>query len=224
MRKALEPDRRPRSPSTVLLTHGTGYSLPTTPEQVDLRRLSADVASARTLMQEGDTAAAAPLLQNVLDSYRPLLPEFEGLAFRDEAADRLDRMVGAARELSFEARMAAGDHRLLVTELESAVGQSPLDEGLWVLLATALYRVGRQSDALGAIANARRILAEEIGVDPGPRLRDLERDILDQAAHLDAPAAPRDTARVGRNSGPSSAGTGDGPGACLLYTSDAADE
>ncbi|WP_168698875.1 BTAD domain-containing putative transcriptional regulator [Gordonia paraffinivorans] len=213
LRKALEPDRRPRSPCTVLLTHGTGYSLPTTPEQVDLRRMSADVASARTLMQEGDTAAAAPLLQNVLDSYRPLLPEFEGLAFRDEAADRLDRMVGAARELSFEARMAAGDHRLLVTELESAVGQSPLDEGLWVLLATALYRVGRQSDALGAIANARRILAEEIGVDPGPRLRDLERDILDQAAHLDAPAAPRDTARVGRDGGPSSAGTGDGPGA-----------
>ncbi|GAA14826.1 BTAD domain-containing putative transcriptional regulator [Gordonia alkanivorans] len=191
LRKALEPDRKPRSPSTVLLTHGTGYSLPTTPDQVDLRRLTTDLASARTLMQQGDTAAAAPLLQKVLESYRPILPEFEGLAFRDEAADHLDRMLGAAREMSFEARMAAGDHHLLVTELDGAVKRSPLDEGLWVLLATALYRLGRQSDALGAIAGARRILADEIGVDPGPRLRELERDILDHAPHLDAPAASR---------------------------------
>ncbi|WP_439028978.1 BTAD domain-containing putative transcriptional regulator [Gordonia terrae] len=188
LRKALEPSRRPRSPSTVLLTHGTGYSLPTTAEQVDLRRLTATLANARTLMQDGDTAGAAPLLQQVLDTYRPLLPEFEGLPFRDEAADRLERMLQAAREMSFEARMAAGDHRLLVTELESAVERSPLDEGLWVLLATALYRLGRQSEALGAIANARRILADEIGVDPGPRLRALEGDILDHAPHLDAPA------------------------------------
>ena len=202
LRKALEPDRKPRSPSTVLLTHGTGYSLPTTPDQVDLRRLTTDLASARTLMQQGDTAAAAPLLQTVLESYRPLLPEFEGLAFRDEAADRLDRMLEAAREMSFEARMAAGDHRLLVTELDSAVERSPLDEGLWVLLATALYRLGRQSDALGAIANARRILAEEIGVDPGPRLRDLERDILDHAPHLDAPVAPRDAIAAARTPAP----------------------
>ncbi|MCK8614176.1 BTAD domain-containing putative transcriptional regulator [Gordonia sp. C13] len=196
LRKALEPDRKPRSPSTVLLTHGTGYSLPTTPDQVDLRRLTADLTSARTLMQQGDTAAAAPLLQKVLDAYRPILPEFEGLAFRDEAADHLDRMLGAAREMSFEARMAAGDHHLLVTELDGAVERSPLDEGLWVLLATALYRLGRQSDALGAIANARRILADEIGVDPGPRLRELERDILDHAPHLDAPPTPRESLTV----------------------------
>ncbi|MBD0862707.1 AAA family ATPase [Gordonia sp. zg691] len=189
LRKALEPDRKPRSPSTVLLTHGTGYSLPTTPEQVDLRRLTTNLTTARTLMQRGDTAEAAPLLQKILDDYRPLLPEFEGLAFRDEAAAHLDRTLQAARELSFEARMAAGDHRLLVTELETEVERAPLDEGLWVLLATALYRLGRQSDALGAIAGARRILADEIGVDPGPRLRTLEADILDHAPHLDTPAA-----------------------------------
>ncbi|MFE0748255.1 BTAD domain-containing putative transcriptional regulator [Gordonia sp. NPDC058843] len=191
LRKALEPHRRPRTPSTVLLTHGTGYSLPTSAEQVDVRRLTARVVAARTLMQEGDAAGAAPLLRTVLDDYRPLLPEFEGLAFRDEAADHLDRMLQAAREMSFEARMADGDHRLLVTELESEVERSPLDEGLWVLFATALYRLGRQSDALGAIATARRILADEIGVDPGPRLRTLERDILDHAPHLDVPTAGR---------------------------------
>ncbi|PKZ64052.1 hypothetical protein CYJ73_18930 [Gordonia terrae] len=191
LRKALEPHRRPRTPSTVLLTHGTGYSLPVTGEQVDVRRLTTRVVTARALMQQGEAAAAAPLLAQVLDDYRPLLPEFEGLAFRDEAADHLDRMLQAARELSFEARMADGDHRLLVTELESEVERSPLDEGLWVLFATALYRLGRQSDALGAIATARRVLADEIGVDPGPRLRTLESDILDHAPHLDLPTAAR---------------------------------
>ncbi|MCT1353386.1 BTAD domain-containing putative transcriptional regulator [Gordonia sp. p3-SID1431] len=189
LRKVLEPHRKPRTPSTVLLTHGTGYSLPTAADNVDVRRLTARVGDARALMQQGDAAGAAPLLHQVLADYRPLLPEFEGLAFRDEAADHLDRMLQAAREMSFEARMADGDHRLLVTELETEVERAPLDEGLWVLFATALYRLGRQSDALGAIATARRTLAEEIGVDPGPRLRTLERDILDHAPHLDAPAA-----------------------------------
>ena len=189
LRKVLEPHRKPRTPSTVLLTHGTGYSLPTAADNVDVRRLTARVGDARALMQQGDAAGAAPLLHQVLADYRPLLPQFEGLAFRDEAADHLDRMLQAAREMSFEARMADGDHRLLVTELETEVERAPLDEGLWVLFATALYRLGRQSDALGAIATARRTLAEEIGVDPGPRLRTLERDILDHAPHLDAPAA-----------------------------------
>ena len=126
-------------------------------------------------------------------------PEFEGLAFRDEAATHLERVIDAARELSFEARMAIGDHRLLISELEQAVHRSPLDEGLWVLLATARYRLGRQSDALSAIAEARRILADEIGVDPGPRLQRLERDILDHAAHLDTPHTPPPTVdRPGR--------------------------
>lgn len=189
LRKALEPDRKPRAPSTVLLTHGSGYSLPTDDDQVDVRHLVTRITRARELLRHDDPAGAAALLREVLADYRPLLPEFEGLGFRDEAAAHLERLVDAARELSFEARMAIGDHRLLLSELEQALQRSPLDEGLWVLLATARYRLGRQSDALGAIAEARRILADEIGVDPGPRLRQLERDILDHAPHLDAPVS-----------------------------------
>lgn len=187
LRKALEPDRAPRSPSSVVATHGSGYALVADDSDIDLRRLLADIASAHDRHRDGEPAAAARLLQSAVTGYRTLLPEFEGLVFRDEAAAHLERTMAEAQELSYEVRLALGEHRALVAELEQAVRRSPLDEGLWVLLATARYRLGRQSDALAAIAEARRVLADEIGVDPGPRLRTLERDILDHAPSLDVP-------------------------------------
>ncbi|AZG44692.1 BTAD domain-containing putative transcriptional regulator [Gordonia insulae] len=190
LRKALEPDRKPRSPSTVLITRGSGYALVADDDQVDVRLLVRRITDAHERHRAGDPAGAAEVLQAALTRYRPLLPEFEGLSFRDAAAQHLARTITEAQELSFEVRLALGEHRALVAELEQAVQRSPLDENLWVLLATARYRLGRQSDALGAIAEARRVLAEEIGVDPGPRLRALERDILDHAPTLDAPTPP----------------------------------
>ncbi len=190
LRKALEPDRKPRAPSTVLVTRGSGYALVADDDQVDIRDLVGRLTEAHETHRTGDPAAAARLLQHALIRYRPLLPEFEGLTFRDEAATHLERTIAEAQELSFEIRLTLGEHRALVPELEQAVRRSPLDEGLWCLLATARYRLGRQSDALAAIAEARRILADEIGVDPGPRLRTLEREILTHAPTLDAPAAP----------------------------------
>ncbi|MFW0796841.1 BTAD domain-containing putative transcriptional regulator [Gordonia sp. CPCC 205515] len=188
LRKALEPDRRPRTPSTVVLTRGSGYVLAADADQVDVRRLVSAIDRAHDSHRAGDAAGAAALLQSALATYRPLLPEFEGLGFRDEAAAHLERFITEARKLSFEARLDNGEHRAVVAELELAVRQSPLDEGLWVLLATARYRLGRQSDALSAIGEARAILAAEIGVDPGPRLRALERDILAHSPSLDIPA------------------------------------
>ncbi|MFW0785006.1 BTAD domain-containing putative transcriptional regulator [Gordonia sp. CPCC 206044] len=185
LRKALEPDRRPRSPATVLVTAGAGYALRTDDDQVDARHLLARITTAHDRHRCGDPAAAAALLQTALADYRPLLPEFEGLAFRDDAAAHLERTVAEAQEFSYEVRLELGEHRALVPELEQAVRRSPLDEGLWVLLAIARYRLGRQSDALAAIAEARRTLADEVGVDPGPRLRALESDILDHAPSLD---------------------------------------
>lgn len=190
LRKALEPDRAPRSPSSVVATHGAGYALVADDADIDLRRLLADIATAHDRQRGGEHVAAATLLQSVLSEYRPLLPELEGLRFRDEAAAHLERTMAEAQELSYEVRLALGEHRALVAELEQAVRRSPLDERLWVLLATARYRLGRQSEALAAIAEARRVLADEIGVDPGPRLRALERDILDHAPSLDVPRGP----------------------------------
>lgn len=185
LRKTLEPDRPPRAAATVVVTRGAGYLLAVDDDDVDLRRLRRLVETGRDHVQSSEFASATTVLSDALDMYRPLLPEFTGMSFRDEASIRIDRMLAAARELSFESRLHTGDVRLLATELEAAVGASPLDEGLWALLATALYRLGRQSAALDSIAQARRTLNDEIGVDPGPRLRQLERDILAHAPELD---------------------------------------
>lgn len=189
LRKTLEPERPPRAPPSVVLTRGSGYLLSVGDDDVDLRRFRRLVEVGRDHAQNGEFDSATTVLAEALEMYRPLLPEFTGMGFRDEAAVRMDRMLAAARELSFESRLHTGDIRLLATELEAAVGHSPLDEGLWALLATALYRLGRQSAALESIAAARRTLNVEIGVDPGPRLRQLERDILSHAPELDV--APR---------------------------------
>ncbi|NDZ94521.1 AAA family ATPase [Streptomyces sp. SID6673] len=188
LRKALEPDRRPRTPSMVLVTRGPGYALVADTEDVDVRQLTGRIAHAHALHRRAESAAAAEVLQTALAQYRPLLPELEGLPFRDDAAAHLDRTIAEAQKFSYDVRLSLGEHRSLVTDLEQAVLRSPLDEGLWVLLATAHYRLGRQSDALAALADARRILADEVGVDPGPALRALERDILDHAPSLDPPA------------------------------------
>ena len=91
---------------------------------------------------------------------------------------------------AFDAKLALGGGRELVGDLEAAVAAHPFRERLHGHLALALYRAGRQTDALRSLADARRALAEEIGVEPGPDLRRLEADILAQAPHLDA-ANPR---------------------------------
>ncbi|NED62469.1 SARP family transcriptional regulator, partial [Streptomyces sp. SID10244] len=92
---------------------------------------------AHALHRRAESAAAAEVLQTALAQYRPLLPELEGLPFRDDAAAHLDRTIAEAQKFSYDVRLSLGEHRSLVTDLEQAVLRSPLDEGLWVLLATA---------------------------------------------------------------------------------------
>jgi DNA-binding SARP family transcriptional activator len=185
LRRTLEPERAPRAAPTLLVTRGSGYALLARPDEVDLRRFHMLVERGREQHAAGELAAAATTLRNALATYAPLLPEFVGEGFRDAAADHVERVHEAALELSYEVRLALGEERLLVTDLEAAVRRHPLNEGMWALLATSRYRLGRQADALRAVADCKRILAEEIGVDPGPRLRRLETDILAHAPHLD---------------------------------------
>lgn len=187
LRRVLEPDRAPRSAASVLVTRGAGYAVVTDRDQVDVLRFTDLVEDARHRQAAGDLPGADEALRRALSGYGTLLPEFEGEEFRDSAAHHLERLRTAALEMSYEVRLAMGEHRLLVSDLETAVRDHPLNEGMWALLALARYRAGRQAEALSAVADCRRILAEEIGVDPGPRLRKLEADILAHAPHLDAP-------------------------------------
>jgi DNA-binding SARP family transcriptional activator len=186
LRRVLEPDRAPRAPASVLITRGNGYALLADREQVDAWHFTDLVERARTEQAGGQLQQAAITLRNALAMYAPLLPEFETESFSRQATEHLEQLHLAALELSYEVRLDLGEHALLVADLETGVQRHPLHEGLWALLAIARYRAGRQSDALQAIADARRVLAEEIGVDPGPRLRRLERDLLHQSPGLDA--------------------------------------
>jgi DNA-binding SARP family transcriptional activator len=117
----------------------------------------------------------------------PALADFAGLHWAEPEIARLEGLRLAALEESFEARLALGQDAHLVGELEILVAEHPLRERLWGQLMLALYRAGRQADSLRSYARVRDILIEDLGVDPGPELRALERAVLAQDPSLTAP-------------------------------------
>ena len=190
LRRRLEPARGPREEPSVLVTRPAGYVLAVDRASVDLTRFEDLVEEGRARRRAGDAGAAASTLQAALALWAPVLPEFAGEPFIREAEARVAALHGLALEESFDARLERGDHDAAVADLEAAVLRYPVRERLWGQLALALYRAGRQTDALRALQRARTVLTEEVGVDPGPELRRLEADILEHAGHLQAvPAA-----------------------------------
>jgi predicted ATPase/DNA-binding SARP family transcriptional activator len=167
-----------------LVTRKPGYLLDVRPDEVDAGRFARLVAEAR---QAGtaDTPRGLVLLEEALGLWRgPALAEFAADGFaRDEIA-RLEEERARAVELKAEAELALGRHAELVGELTALVAASPLRERLRGHLMLALYRSGRQGDALRVFQEGRAVLAEELGVDPGPELRELHQRILLQAASL----------------------------------------
>ena len=110
--------------------------------------------------------------------------------FAQAAVVRLEELRAAALELRIEAELALGHHARVIGELQSLVGEHPLRERLWAQLMTALYRDGRQADALAAYRAARERLTGEIGIEPGPELRALEARVLAQDPALAAQETP----------------------------------
>jgi DNA-binding SARP family transcriptional activator len=165
-----------------------------------------DVRLAERLLRQG-TRAADPVqgareLREALGLWRgrPLADVAE-LAWLEEQAVQLDLLRQRVQRALAEARLAAGEHAPLVPDLEQMVAEHPLDEQIRGHLMLALYRSGRQADALAAYQRLRRTLAEELGIDPSQALRDLEAAILRQDSSLDAPA-PAVTLRPARPAGP----------------------
>jgi DNA-binding SARP family transcriptional activator len=153
-----------------------------------------DVQLAERLLRQG-TRAADPVqgardLRQALALWRgrPLADVAE-LAWLEEQAGRLDLLRQRVQRALSEARLAAGEHAELVPDLEQMVADHPLDEQIRGHLMLALYRSGRQADALAAYQRLRYTLAEELGIDPSQALRDLETAILRQDSSLDAPTA-----------------------------------
>ncbi|GAA2213670.1 hypothetical protein GCM10009850_091330 [Nonomuraea monospora] len=191
LRKALEPARPPRTPSRLLVTSPPGYALRADPEAVDAWRFESALTDATRLLTSGAPDQAHALLGSALGLWRgPAYAEFAELDWARGEAARLDELRLLAVERRAEAAMACGDAAGCVPDLEAHIAEHPLREDGWRLLGLALYRAGRQGDALGQLRRAREVLREELGVDPGEGLRRLESDILTQAPHLNPPPHP----------------------------------
>jgi DNA-binding SARP family transcriptional activator len=171
-------------PDGVLLTRPPGYVVQVEPEEVDLLRFERLVADARG----GAPARAAALLREALGLWRgPPLVEFAQEPFARVEAGRLEELRLAALEQRVEADLALGRHADLVAELEALIADHPHREQAHGQLMLALYRSGRQADALAAYRRARSAL-DELGLEPGAALRQLERQMLRQDHELDLPA------------------------------------
>ncbi|WP_205413267.1 BTAD domain-containing putative transcriptional regulator [Amycolatopsis ruanii] len=191
LRRALEPDRPPRAPARLLVTTGSGYALRA--EEVDAWRFEEAVTKAADLAP----AAALSVVDEALGWWRgPAYAEFADQGWARAEIARLDELHLLALERRAEALLGLGRAAEAVPGLEAHTGAHPLREDAWRLLALALYRAGRQGDALAALRRARQVLADELGVDPGPALRELEAGILAQTPALTA-AVP--SSLVGRD-------------------------
>ena len=187
LRRVLEPDRPPRAPARLLVTEGPGYALRALPDAVDAWRFETAVAAAATSGPE----QALERLQGALELWRgPAYAEFVREDWSRAERSRLAELRLRAEEQRAEARLALGRAGEAVPDLEAHLADHPWREDAWRLLALALYRTGRQGDALAVLRRARATLVGQLGVDPGLPLRRLEADILAQDPRLDPPAEP----------------------------------
>jgi predicted ATPase/DNA-binding SARP family transcriptional activator len=154
-----------------------GYALKDA--RVDAVRFEELLAETRSALRDGDTAAAADAVAPALALWRgPALNGLPTTSWFTAEARRLEALHVDALEEDFEVRLALGEHRELTPELRSALEDNPFRERLWGQLMLALYRSGRQADALETFQEARRVLADELGLEPGPELRRLQEAIL----------------------------------------------
>jgi DNA-binding SARP family transcriptional activator len=191
LRRALEPGRPPRAPSRLLVTEGPGYALRAEPDAVDAWCFERETAAAATL----PPGQALERLEQALERWRgPAYAEFADEHWARAERSRLAEIRLNAVERRAENRLALGLAAETVPDLDAHVAEHPWREDAWRLLALALYRTGRQADALAVLRQARSLLAEQLGMDPGARLRRMESDILRQDPRLDAPAGPGEAA------------------------------
>jgi DNA-binding SARP family transcriptional activator len=176
LRKALGP---------VIATRAPGYELELDPERVDASRFERLAQEGRGALEAGDPTAAEGALREALALWRgPALADFLYEPFAQTEIARLEDLRTVTIEARIDADLALGRHAELVSELEALVQAQPLRERPRAQLMLALYRSGRQADALGAYRTAREMLVDELGIDPSPELRELEAAILRQDESL----------------------------------------
>ena len=163
-----------------------GYLLEADRLRIDAHRFEAAVNSGREALERGDARTAAEVLEGALGLWRgPALADLADRRFARLEAARLDEARLAAAEELIEAELAVGRPERALARLERHVAENPLRERAWGQLMVALYRLGRQGDALRAYQEVRKVLRDELGLEPTPWLRDLEDHILHQRPELD---------------------------------------
>ncbi len=192
LRKALGP---------VITTRAPGYALELEPERIDIHRFTQLAAEGRASNAAGDPAGAEVALREALGLWRgTALADFVYEPFAQAEIARLEELRAGVLEERIEADLALGRHAELTPELEALVESEPLRERPRAQLMLALYRSGRQADALAAYRDARDTLVERLGIDPGWELKELEAAILrqDAALRLEDSAAPKPAMRLRR--------------------------
>lgn len=195
LRKLLEAGRAPRVRPKLLVSAAPGYALRLPEDAVDASRFERLLREARATMADGP-APARSLLDEALALWRgPAFAEVADEPWAAAEAGRLEELRLTARELRATAALRTGDVVEARSEAERLTAEQPLREEGWRLFALSLWSEGRQADALNALRRARSVLADDLGLDPGPALAGLEDAILNQrSAVLDeatrGPAAP----------------------------------
>lgn len=193
LRKALETERAKGAAGRIIVTQRPGYMLRVPPEAIDFQRFSRMIEESREALGRGEAETASRTLRHALALWRgDPLADFAYEPFAHHEIARLEELRQSAIEDRIDADLALGMHAELAAEIEALVVRYPLRERLRGQLMIAFYRSGRQADALAAYRDARDILAEELGIDPGPALQALERGILVQDSSIGpmARAAP----------------------------------
>ncbi|MFE1441650.1 BTAD domain-containing putative transcriptional regulator [Streptomyces sp. NPDC058739] len=186
LRRALEPDRAPRQPASVLCTRGRGYLLDSRAVEVDVQHFGAHATAGWKALDRGDP-------QRALRAFETGLSLWRGQAYAEVAAAahvapevvRLDELRLSVMEGRCAGLIAVGAYEVAVSELAAFTQAHPLREYGCELFGLALYRSGRQADALAVLRAHQQRMAEELGIDPSPALRRLESEILRQAPALD---------------------------------------
>jgi DNA-binding SARP family transcriptional activator len=204
LRKALEPERPPGAPSELLMTRAPGYMMRVEPDELDADRFERLLSEGRNALEANDAAAAAAMLGRALDLWRgPALVDFAYDPFAQAEIARLEELRLDTVEERVEAELAVGRAGDLVGELESLISDNPLRERLRGQLMLALYRSGRQADALEVYQQTRETLDEELGIAPSRPLQRLQTAILRQEPALEVTIeAAAHPAAAARPSGP----------------------
>ena len=192
LRKVLGP---PGGSASVIETRAPGYIIRLASEQFDLERFERRTAEATRALARGHAALAGDLLRDALRLWRGApLADLAYESFAQVAIERLEEIRLFAVEQRIEAELALSMHAELIGELEALVTEHPLRERFAAQLMLALYRSGRQAEALDVYRRTRQTLVEELGIEPSPSLHELERAILTQDPSLDREPTDRSLA------------------------------